>query len=229
MVLPPNTDCVATPSASISTASVITPLPVRTARRPAASLPSALEGTSTAAGASEATRSVRTSTIGTTGWSVISSESAAYTAVAPYSPNVAAASPAPEPNHTHTGSPSRRARVSSSKVVFLTEPVSRSCSARTRTGAMARSFLDELVLGEVGGKSACPVAFIGDDGAGCLSRTCGEIANVAPGGRLADGRGFEPEIGDADRFHRLLLRRHDPLEGRVARFVDLLHHAHHSG
>ena len=40
-VLPPNTDCVATSSALTATASVMTPLSVRTASRPATSLPSA--------------------------------------------------------------------------------------------------------------------------------------------------------------------------------------------
>ena len=67
IVDPPNTTCVAVRSAETSTASVMMPLPVRTARRPPTSLPSALEVTSTAAGARSATSAARTSTLGATG------------------------------------------------------------------------------------------------------------------------------------------------------------------
>ena len=41
--------------------------------------------------------------------------------------------------------------------------------------------------------------------------------------------GVDAEVGQAQRLDRLLLRRHDPLERRVPRLVDLLDHADHRG
>lgn len=64
-----NADCVATgPSspASRSTASVMMPEPIRTARRAAISLPSAEDGTSTAAGDTASYAACSASTFGTT-------------------------------------------------------------------------------------------------------------------------------------------------------------------
>ena len=66
-VEPPNTLWVATRSADTATASVMTPEFVRTARRPAASFPSAVEATSTAVGDFSATSCASTSALGATG------------------------------------------------------------------------------------------------------------------------------------------------------------------
>ena len=142
-VEPPNTDCVAVSEASMSTASVMTPESVRTARRPAASLPSAVEAISTAVGAFSATSCARTSAFGATGCLARASSPATYTVVAPNSPSVATASSLmPGPTHTALGSPSRRASVSSSLVTFLTDPSD--CSTRTRTSPMTALPLPRL-------------------------------------------------------------------------------------
>jgi hypothetical protein len=63
---PPNTDWVATPSASRSTTSASRPEPVRRASRPAISLPSGLAEISTAAGETRPASAARTSTFGLT-------------------------------------------------------------------------------------------------------------------------------------------------------------------
>ena len=69
-VEPPKTDCSATKPALTPTASVMMPEPVRTASRPAISLPSAVAGTSTPA-APDAWSSAACSaaTFGATTWS----------------------------------------------------------------------------------------------------------------------------------------------------------------
>ena len=64
--LPAKTDWVVTPPSATSTASVIRPDSVLTARRAAISLPSAVEVTSTAAGEAESTSWARTSALGVT-------------------------------------------------------------------------------------------------------------------------------------------------------------------
>ena len=65
------------------------------------------------------------------------------------------------------------------------------------------------------------------------------ITPAARGGRAAksttqvaacarpDRARVDAEVGQRQGLHRLLLRRHDPLERRVPRLVDLLHHADH--
>ncbi len=75
-VAPPNTDCVAVPSAATSTASVMMPEPDLMARRAATSLPSAVLATRTAAGDLSATSLARTSALGATGWALSSAASA---------------------------------------------------------------------------------------------------------------------------------------------------------
>ncbi|GAA3243812.1 hypothetical protein GCM10020256_68990 [Streptomyces thermocoprophilus] len=120
-----NTDWVATgPSspASRSTASVMMPEPMRSARRAAISLPSAEDGTSTAAGETCSTAACRASTFGTTRYSAYSDASWVRTFTAPCSASAAAVSAAPLPRATATGSPMRRARVSSSRVGLRTAP-----------------------------------------------------------------------------------------------------------
>ena len=70
---PAKTDCVVTGPLSpgwTSTASVMRPEAVRTASRPAISLPSAVEVSSTAVGAASSTRCASASTLGTTSDSV---------------------------------------------------------------------------------------------------------------------------------------------------------------
>jgi hypothetical protein len=62
--LPPKTGCSAVRSGRTPTASVISPLPVLMARRAATSLPSALLGSSTAAGALSATSRASTAALG---------------------------------------------------------------------------------------------------------------------------------------------------------------------
>ena len=60
---PPNTECVP-PCASSATTSLSQPDPVRTASRPATSLPSAEDAMSTAAGSTRSTSAASTSTCG---------------------------------------------------------------------------------------------------------------------------------------------------------------------
>ena len=76
MTEPPKIDCVAVKSASIPTASVTTPESTLTASRPATSLPSAVEGISTAAGDFSATSLASTSAFGATGCRLRSAASA---------------------------------------------------------------------------------------------------------------------------------------------------------
>ena len=64
--LPANTDWVVVPSAAMSVASVISPEPSLTASRPATSLPSAVEVSSTAAGATAAAIWASASALGAT-------------------------------------------------------------------------------------------------------------------------------------------------------------------
>ena len=73
---PAKIDWVTDPSASTSTASVSRPLPVFSARRPATSLPSELEASSTATGDFSATSCASNSALGATEYSATSSLSA---------------------------------------------------------------------------------------------------------------------------------------------------------
>jgi len=133
---PPKTLCVQVPSAAIPTASVMMPESVRTASRAAASLPSAVEATSTAAGARSATNWAKACAAGTTRDCATPGPSATTTVVAPWAPRTAAASsPNPGPTQTATGSPSAEAAVSNSPVTFLTVPAD--CSTSTSTSPIA--------------------------------------------------------------------------------------------
>src|SRR5215469_6071389 len=154
---------------------------------------------------------------------------ATYILAAPYSAHRAWPCSAPGPVHTTEGSPNRRASVISSSVTFLTSsPV---CSANTKISAMSSPLRlsDELLRGEELGDLDSAVAFILDGRAGLAWWPLREIDHF--GGRTAEpdqGR-VDARVGQAHRLDRLLLRRHDPLERRVARFVDLLDHADHGG
>src|SRR5580692_7973920 len=234
---PPKIDCSAIRSSPRSTASVIRPEPVFTASLPAISRPSAVLATSTASGDLSATRPASSSAFGATTYSLSSSPPATYTLAAPNSASRSRPPSAPGPAQTTEGSPNRRARVSSSQVTFLT--VSPSCSARTRISAMCSgpSSLglnaacvnpgsDELLRGEELGRLHAAVAFVLDDRAGLPGRPLGEADHLGGRRSEADLAGLEADVRHAQGLDRLLLRRHDPLERRVAGLVDLLDHAH---
>src|SRR3569623_2170436 len=103
---------------------------------------------SSAAGDSAATRSASTATCGVTRCLSTSSDSAATTVPAPYSASrsTSGAAEPGAPTTTATGSPSERAAVSSSRLIFLTVPSA--CSTRTRTDAIALCLLEQLLGGE---------------------------------------------------------------------------------
>src|SRR5664279_3042394 len=124
---PPKTDWVATttPSTeSTSTASASSPEFNRTASRPAISRPSIVAGSSTAAGFAAAAAAAKPATCGVIRKVAASSDSAAYTLVAPNAPNSAASDSAVPglPTTTADGAPSRAAAVSSSAVTLRTAP-----------------------------------------------------------------------------------------------------------
>jgi len=77
IVEPANTTCVAVPSAARSDTSVSSPLSSLTARRPAISLPSWVEPSSTAAGATSPISDASTVAFGATRYPVSSSDSTA--------------------------------------------------------------------------------------------------------------------------------------------------------
>src|SRR3954470_21317552 len=163
----------------------------------------------------------------------MSSDSATYTFAAPYSARASftpAAVPG-APSTTAEGSPSARAAVSASRVVLRTPPPAGLSSTRTRTSAMGCSPLpselgcraagsDDLLGGEEADELLGAVALVGDLHALALRGAAGEVEHLGPGVRQADGAGIQAQVGQRLRLHRLLLRRHDPLERGVTRLVD---------
>ena len=90
-------------SAHMTTIEMMTPEPVRTARRPAVSLPSAVEGTSTAAGCDASIAACNAETVGATTWSENSDPTATYTVSAPAAPSAATSSSETSPTATAAG------------------------------------------------------------------------------------------------------------------------------
>src|SRR5271165_1501274 len=147
---------------------------------------------------------------------------------APNSAQRSRPSSAPGPVHTTEGSPNLRASVISSQVTFLTSPPV--CSASTRISAMpSPPASDELARGEEFGRLDAAVALVLDDHAGLARRPLGMIDHFRGRAGQSDRGGVDARVREAERLHRLLLRRHDALERRVARLVDLLDHADHRG
>src|SRR5699024_5736640 len=89
----------------------------------------------------------------------------------------------------------------------------------------SEQFLTDQVLCDLG-----PTVTLVVDTLACLTWWFRRgLDHCAGSARQSDGIRFDVEIGNAQRFHGLLLRRHDSLEGWVPRFVDFLAHAHHCG
>src|SRR3954470_21881743 len=133
---------------------------------------------------------------------------------------------------TAAGSPSRRAIVSIPLVVLRTVPPT--WSTRTRTSLMfstsvcgsdagVRTESDELLRREeVDERLGAAAVLVGDDLAlaarrallGALDRG---VRRVEP-----DFLGVHADVAERPRLDRLLLRGHDPLEGRVASLAGLV-------
>src|SRR5581483_7101775 len=126
--------------------------------------------------------------------------------------------------NTAAGVPSSRALVSSSRVTFLTAPSAWSTSTRISAMTATRPFLDELLRGEEVGELDPAAAFIGHDDALGARRRDGRVEHLRPGAGRADLGRLDRDRGGVQALHRLLLGGHDPLEGGVARLVDLLDH-----
>ena len=141
--------------------------------------------------------------------------------------------------NTAAGSPRRRAIVSSSVVVLRTAPSRWSTSTRiwdigaspgtstAASGGSARS--DELGAARNSTSCGAAVALVGDDLPVLARRPGGH--RIARRSRPPTGPPRRAEMPRSARVrvvHRLLLRRHDPLERRVARLVDVVGHADHS-
>src|SRR4051812_32511995 len=167
----------------------------------------------------------------------MSSLSATYTLPAPYSASWSfspAAVPG-APTTTALGSPSALAAVSSSNVDFLTVAAPESDTAestRTSTSAICLSPIsssrsDQLLGGEVVGDRSAAVALVLH---GLTSRTRrGVLVGLDRGPSVgqADLAGVQTDVAERLRLDRLALGRHDALERRVPRVVDLLDHADH--
>src|SRR5208282_5210194 len=152
---------------------------------------------------------------------------------APNSAQRSRPSVAPGPVHTTEGSPNLRASVISSQVTFFTSPPA--CSASTRISAMPsppasdEPASDELARGEEFGRLDAAVALVLDDHPGLAARQLGVIDHLRGRAAEPDRGRVDARVGEAERLHRLLLRRHDALERRVAWLVNLLDHADRRG
>src|SRR5581483_9971966 len=107
-----------------------------------------------------------------------------------------------------------------------------STSAKTQTLLSAMVCLsplasDDLELLEEGDDALVGVALVLDLLAGLALLGLADLGDLLAGPAPADLPGVEPEVGDLDLVDRLVLGRHDPLEGRVARLDDAGRHAHH--
>src|SRR3954447_4842556 len=121
--------------------------------------------------------------------------------------------------NTADGSPSRLAMVSSSYVGLRTAPST--WSTRTRISLMSlQSFSlasDELLGGEeLDQRSGARAVLVGDDLAGGARRTGLGVLHRRPRATEPDLAGVDAEVAQRHRLQRLLLRRHDALEGGVA-------------
>src|SRR3712207_1070909 len=132
------------------------------------------------------------------------------------------------PMTTAEGSPSARAAVSASSVVLRGPLPAGLTSTRTRTSAMSvilscsvsRAWSDELLGGEEADELLRAVALVGHLDALALRRAAGEVEHSAARGAQPDGRRVDAQVGQGQGLHRLLLGRHDPLEGGVPGLVD---------
>src|SRR5690242_4161941 len=163
--------------------------------------------------------------------------SIAYSFVAPYSPVCVATALASLPEYTaSTAAPLLRASVSSSSVADVTlSPVA---SAKTHTLLSAIVCVSSCSRASVvkrtqwlGSSDELQALEETDDllGAGAvvlellagLARRCLlDVRDLLPRTRPTDVRGVESEVARGDLVDRLALRRHDPLERRVARLDD---------
>src|SRR6476469_1808148 len=124
---------------------------------------------------------------------------------------------------TADGSPRRRAIVSISLVVLRTVPPT--WSTRTRTSLMGSlpqtletAGSDELLRREeVDQRRGAAAVLVGHDLARAARGPLVRALDGRPGGRQPDLLGLDAEVAQRPGLDRLLLGRHDPLEGRVAR------------
>src|SRR6478609_5004738 len=122
---------------------------------------------------------------------------------------------------TADGSPRRLAIARSSYVGLRTAPST--WSMRTRTSDMGRRSSDELLRGEeLGQRRGARAVLVRDDLAGHARRAGGGVLDRGPRGVEADLARVDPDVAERPGLERLLLRRHDALERRVARLAGLV-------
>src|SRR3954451_12860195 len=129
---------------------------------------------------------------------------------------------------TAEGSPRRLAIARSSYVGLRTAPST--WSMRTRTSDMGRRSSDELLRGEeLDQRRGARSVLVLDDLAGGARRAGRGVLDRGPRGVQADLAGVDADVGERPRLERLLLRRHDALERRVAGLARLVGHRQHQG
>src|SRR6476620_1811865 len=138
----------------------------------------------------------------------------------PYSPNVAAAASDRSPLSATVLSPRERARVSSSRLLFLSEAPG--LSMNTSTFAMSLSLLEQLLGGQEVNQLDAGVAFVGDDGARGPGRPLFRAGHGGPGTGEAHLGGVHADVGQGQRGDALALGGDDALEVGVPGFVDLV-------
>src|SRR2546421_764181 len=143
------------------------------------------------------------------------------TFVAPYSPSWGAIVSASAPEYTaSTVSPISRALVSSSSVAEVALPSSPSAYPHTVGRGIGSGLLDDLELLEEGHDPLVRVAFVLDLLARLAFGRGLDRLDLLAGALPADLVLGQAEVGGLGVVDGLVLRRHDPLEGRVTRLDD---------